>query len=156
MITSAPWCSLVVIRNCPHLKGDLPARLCSSLEVVLVPYHKDVISHLDSKVAAGESESEQRTTGIKWRQRRSQVPFNKSSLSTSYSFNRNSQGSKPSLKLGTWLTSIILTTWEAEIGGIMVQACPGINNETLFEKHLKQKGLPPTSSCMRTLTLSMD
>jgi hypothetical protein len=44
MIISAPWCSLLVIDDCPHLRGDLSCKalLFLSLEVVSFPFYKDV------------------------------------------------------------------------------------------------------------------
>jgi hypothetical protein len=71
MMTSSPGCSLI-IGNYPHLEG------WSILQVSTVPQGKfqsliikmlSIIPVLfDSNMAAGENDSDQRTTGTKWRQ----------------------------------------------------------------------------------------
>jgi hypothetical protein len=55
MISPAPRHSLLIIGKGPHLGILCPARLCCSLEVVLVPYCKgSVLSFLEPKVTAEE------------------------------------------------------------------------------------------------------
>jgi hypothetical protein len=55
MTAPAPWCSLIITSNCPHLdirsfRGDLTCTFHCSLWEVWVPCHEDVISSVLSGI----------------------------------------------------------------------------------------------------------